>query len=98
MLDGVGWNLFQRKFFIQHFLASSTEYTCWTRLKWFTVYSNVFIKKKFQYEHENSSEEETNPAKGSAFKAHMKGKEKQEKAEMVQEVAYDKMAEGKETT
>ena len=46
MLDGVGWNLFQRKFFIQHFLASSTEYTCWTRLKWFTVYSNVFIKNK----------------------------------------------------
>ena len=26
----------------------------------------------------------------------MKGKEKQEKAKMVQEVAYDKMAEGKE--
>ena len=46
----------------------------------------------------SSSEEETSPAEGSVFKAHMKNKEKQEKAKMVQEWADDKMAEGKDTT
>ena len=45
-----------------------------------------------------SSEEESSPVKRRAFKAHMKDKEKQEKAKMVQEVADDKMAEGKDTT
>ena len=45
-----------------------------------------------------SSEEETSLVKGRAFKAHMKDKEKQEKVKMVQEVADDKMAEGKDTT
>ena len=45
-----------------------------------------------------SGEEETSPAKVRAFKAHMKDKAEQEKAKMVQEVADDKMAEGKDTT
>ena len=45
----------------------------------------------------SSSDEETSPVKGRTFKAHMKDKEKQEKAKMVQEVADDKMAEGKDT-
>ena len=45
-----------------------------------------------------SSEEETNPVKGRAFKAHMKDKEKQEKAKIIQEVADDKMAAEKDTT
>ena len=35
----------------------------------------------------SSSEEETSPVKGHAFKAHMKDKEKYEKAKMVEEVA-----------
>ena len=43
----------------------------------------------------SSSEEETSSVKVRAFKAHKKGKEKQEKAKMVQEVADNKMAEGK---
>ena len=34
----------------------------------------------------SSSEEETSTAKGQTFKAHIKDKEKQEKAKMVQEV------------
>ena len=46
----------------------------------------------------SSSVEETSPVKGRAFKAHMKDKEKQEKVNMIQEVADDKMAEGKDTT
>ena len=46
----------------------------------------------------SSSEEETSPVKGRAFKAHMKEKEKQEKAKMVQEEADDKMVEGKDNT
>ena len=37
MLDGVGWNLFQIKFFIQHFLASNTKNTCWICVKRFTT-------------------------------------------------------------
>ena len=37
MLDGVGWNLFQNEFFIQHVIASNTKNTCWIRLKWFTI-------------------------------------------------------------
>ena len=45
-----------------------------------------------------SSEEETSPVKGRAFKAHMKVKEKREKAKIVQDVVDDKMAEGKDTT
>ena len=45
----------------------------------------------------NSSAEETSPVKGRAFNAHMKDKGKQKKAKMVQEVAGDKMAEGKDT-
>ena len=35
----------------------------------------------------SSSEKETSPVKGRVFKAHMKDKEKQEEAKMVQEVA-----------
>ena len=35
----------------------------------------------------SSSEEETSPVKEHAFKEHMKDKEKQEKAKMVQEMA-----------
>ena len=46
----------------------------------------------------SSSEEETSPVKGRAFKAHIKEKEKQEKAKMVQEEADDKMVEGKDNT
>ena len=46
----------------------------------------------------SSSEEETSPVKGRAFKAHMKEKEKQEKVKMVQEEADDKMVEGKDNT
>ena len=46
----------------------------------------------------SSSEEETSHVKRRAFKAHMKEKEKQEKAKMIQEVADDKMVEGKDTT
>ena len=46
----------------------------------------------------SSSEEEASPVKGRAFKAHMKEKEKQEKAKMVQEEADDKMVEGKDNT
>ena len=46
----------------------------------------------------SSSEEEISPVKVRVFKAHKKGKEKQEKAKMVQEVADNKMAEGKDTT
>ena len=46
----------------------------------------------------SSSEEETSPVKGRAFKAHMKFKEEQEKTKMVQDVVDDKMAEGKDTT
>ena len=46
----------------------------------------------------SSSEEETSHLKGRTFKAHMKDKEKQEKAKMIQEVADDKMTEGKDTT
>ena len=63
MLDDVGWNLLQSKFFIQHFLVSNTKNTPWIRLKWFisnvdfnvfersNVYSNVFIKnnKRLSY-------------------------------------------------
>ena len=37
MLDGVGWNLFQNKFFIQPFLVSNNKNTCWVRLKRFTI-------------------------------------------------------------
>ena len=44
----------------------------------------------------SSSEEETIPVKRPAFNEHIKDKEKQEKTKMVQEVADDKMAEGKE--
>ena len=44
----------------------------------------------------SSSEEETIPVKRPAFNKHIKDKEKQEKTKMVQEVADDKMAEGKE--
>ena len=46
----------------------------------------------------SSSKEETSPVKGRAFKAHMKDKEKQEKAKIVQEMADYKMAEGNDTT
>ena len=46
----------------------------------------------------NSSEEETNPVKRRFFKAHMKDKEKQEKAKSVQKVGDDKITEGKDTT
>ena len=46
----------------------------------------------------NSSEEETSPVKGSAFKENMKCKEKQEKVKLVQEVVDDDMAEGNDTT
>ena len=46
----------------------------------------------------SSSEEETSPVKGSAFKENMKCKEKQEKVKLVQEVVDDDMAEGKDTT
>ena len=46
----------------------------------------------------SSSEEETSPVKGRAFKAYIKDKEKQDKAKMVQEVADDKIAEGKRAT
>ena len=38
--------------------------------------------------------EETNPVKGRAFKAHMKDKQTQEKAKMVQEVTDNKIAKG----
>ena len=41
---------------------------------------------------------EASPVKGCAFKAHMKDNEKQEKAKIVQEVADDKMVEGKDTS
>ena len=43
------------------------------------------------------SEEETSPVKGRVFKEHMNDMEKQEKAKMVQEVADNKIAEGKDT-
>ena len=46
----------------------------------------------------SSGEKETNPIKGRTFKTHMKDKEKQEKAKMLQEVTDDKMAERKDTT
>ena len=46
----------------------------------------------------SSSEKETSPVKGRTFNANMKDKGKQEKAKMFQEVAEDKMAEGKDTT
>ena len=46
----------------------------------------------------SSSEEKTSPVKGRAFKAHIKDKEKQEKAKMVQEVADNKIAKRKDTT
>ena len=41
---------------------------------------------------------EASPVKGCAFKAHMIDNEKQEKAKIVQEVADDKMVEGKDTS
>ena len=37
MMDGVGSNLFQNKFFVQHFVAYSSKNKCWIRLKWFTI-------------------------------------------------------------
>ena len=46
----------------------------------------------------SSSEDEISLAKRRAFKPHMKDNEKQEKAKIVQEVAGDKMAAGKDTT
>ena len=46
----------------------------------------------------SSGEEETSPAMRRVFKAHMKDKRKQEKTKMVQEVADDKMAAGKDNT
>ena len=45
----------------------------------------------------SSSEGKTSPVKGRAIKAHMKDMEKQEKAKIVQEVADNKMAKGKDT-
>ena len=45
----------------------------------------------------SSSEEETSPVKGRAFKAHLKDKEKHGKVKMGQEIVDDKMAEGKNT-
>ena len=44
----------------------------------------------------SSTEEEKIPVKRPVFNEHMKDKEKQENTKMVQEVADDKMAEGKE--
>ena len=41
---------------------------------------------------------EASPVKGCAFKAHIKDNENQEKAKIVQEVADDKMVEGKDTS
>ena len=41
---------------------------------------------------------EASPVKGCAFKAHMIDNEKQEKAKIVQEMADDKMVEGKDTS
>ena len=46
----------------------------------------------------STSEEETSSVKGRAFKTYMKDKEKQVKVKIVQEVADDKIAEGKDTT
>ena len=85
---------------------SNVDFNVFDRLN---VYSNVFIKnnKSWSYSFSSqfystsiisSSEEKASPVKGRAFKAHMKDKEKQEKANMIQEVADDKMAEVKDTT
>ena len=46
----------------------------------------------------SSKKEETSSVKRRTFKAYMKDKEKPKKAKMVQEVADDKSAEGKDTT
>ena len=60
--------------------------------------SNSFSSQFYSTSILSSSEEETNPVKGHACKAHMKDKEKQGKAKMVQQVTDDKMADGKDTT
>ena len=62
--------------------------------KWLDSFSSQFDGMSIM----SSSEEETSHVKRRAFKAHMKEKEKQEKAKMIQEVADDKMVEGKDTT
>ena len=94
---------------IQHLISNTISNVDFNVFKRSNVYSNVFIKNNKSWSDSfssqfydtsimSSSEEETSPVKGRAFKAHIKDKEKQEKAKMVQEVADDKMVEGKDTT
>ena len=59
---------------------------------WAYLFSSQFYSMTIM----NGSEEGSSPVTGSAFKAHMKDKEKQEKAKIVQEVANNKMAEWKD--
>ena len=84
-----------KRFTIQHLISNTvSNINVFERLNFF---SNVFIKSNkrrwyllsSQFYSTNimsSEKEETCPAKGHAFKAHMKDKEKQEKDRMGQDV------------
>ena len=92
-------------FNIQHLICSTISNVDFNVFNRSNVYSNVFIKNNQRWLYsfssqfysttiKSSSEEETSSIKESVFKMHMKDKEKQEKAKMVQEVADDKMTDG----
>ena len=93
---------------IQHLISRTTSNVDFNVFERSNAYSNVFIKKNKRWSYSfssqfhstsiiSSSEEETSPVKGRAFKAHLKDKEKHGKVKMGQEMVDDKMAEGKNT-